>query len=433
MATITLIGAGSAVFAQRLLVDILSTPALAGSEIRLTDIDPVRLSTAEAMVRQVAAQLGGGATVTATLDRRQALAGAGYVINAIQVGGHAATLLDFNIPRKYGLKQTIADTLGVGGVFRTLRTLPVLLQICRDMEELCPGALLLNYTNPMAMLMLAVGRATGIKGVGLCHSIQHTSRLLAKYCNLPYEEISFRAAGINHMAWFTEFRHQGADAYPLLWQAMADAEVYATNKVRFELFRRLGYFMTESSEHLSEYVPYFLKRDDLIKRFEIPVDEYIRRSERNLRRFQEVRAKVDAGEAFELVASNEYAAPIIAAMETGVPFVFYGNVMNTQLITNLPPDSCVEVPCLVDHAGVQPTHFGALPPELAALNRTNIHVQQLTVEAALTGNRDHVYHAVMLDPHAASTLSLDEIWAMTDELIEAHGPALPPLRSRRLH
>jgi alpha-galactosidase len=431
MPKITIIGAGSVVFAKRLITDILTYPELADSTFALTDIDPIRLQTAEKMAKKLVAQLGNKAKVTATLDRKQALVDADYVLNLIQVGMHKATLLDFEIPKKYGLKQTIADTLGVGGIFRALRTLPVMLDFCREMEEVCPNALLLNYTNPMAMLMLGVAKATSIKAVGLCHSVQNTAEDLASYLNVPVEELDYKVAGINHMAWFLELKRNGEDLYPKLFEAMENEEIFAKDKVRFEMMRRLNYFVTESSEHMSEYTPYFIKRDDLIQRFDIPIDEYIRRSERNLERFEETRVKVEKGEDFETEKSHEYGGPIIHSIETGTNRVIWGNVLNTNLITNLPQNSCVEVPCLVNKGGVQPCHVGDLPPQLAAMNMTNINVQQLTVEAVLTGNIDYVYHAVMLDPHTSSVLTLDEIWAMTKELIEAHGDLLPKFTKGR--
>lgn len=431
MAKITIIGAGSVVFAKRLISDILSYPELSDSTFYLTDIDPVRLKAAEKMAESLVAQYGGKAKVEASLDRRMALSGADYVLNLIQVGMHEATLKDFEIPKKYGLKQTIADTLGVGGVFRALRTAPVMLEICREMEELCPDALLLNYTNPMAMLMLAIFRATSIKAVGLCHSVQNTADDLASYLNVPVEELEYKVAGINHMAWFLELKRDGEDLYPKLFEAMEKEEVFAKDKVRFEMMRRLNYFVTESSEHMSEYTPYFLKRDDLIRRFDIPIDEYVRRSEQNLKRFEEIRQKIQRGESFEAEKSHEYGAPIIHSIETGTTRVIWGNVLNTKLITNLPENACVEVPCLVNKGGIQPCHVGDLPPQLAAMNMTNINVQQLTVEAILTGNIDYVYHAVMLDPHTSSVLSLDEIWAMTRELIDAHGDLLPKFSKGR--
>ncbi len=428
MAKITLIGAGSVVFSKQLMSDLLRHPELAESTITLMDIDGARLDTARRVGEGFARRFAPGVRVEATLDRRAALRDADYVINMVQVGMHEATLKDFAIPRTYGLRQTIADTLGVGGIFRALRTIPVVRGIVEDMEAVAPDAILLNYTNPMAMLCLAVFKTSGVPTVGLCHSVQHTSQQLADYAGIPYDEISYRVAGINHMAWFLDFKHNGRDAYPLLWRAMEDEAIVAKDRVRFEMMRRLGYFVTESSEHFSEYVPYFIPHAGHIDRFEVPIDEYIRRSEDNLREFDEVRRLVEEGGSPEVEEGVEYASGIILAMETGRPYAFNGNVYNRGLITNLPADCCVEVPCLIDKNGVQPTVVGDLPPQLAALDRTNINVQQLTVEAALTGKREHVYHAVMLDPLAAATLTLDQIWAMCDELIEAHGDLLPPLR-----
>jgi alpha-galactosidase len=448
MPKITMIGAGSVVFARTLMSDILSFPELAGSHVALHDIDPERLETAEKMVHAVARALGAGPTIEASLDRKTALRGAKYVINAIQVGGWEATLKDFEIPKKYRLKQTIADTLGVGGIFRALRTIPVLLDICADMRAVAPGSILLNYTNPMAMLCLAVERAGGVPVVGLCHSVQGTARQLAEYVDVPADEVTYKVAGINHMAWFLELcRRDGEDLYPRLWAALDDPLVFGLDKVRFEMMRRLGYFVTESSEHMAEYVPYFLKRDDLIERFDIPTNEYVRRSAKNLREFQRARAAFERGEEVSVQRSHEYAAYIIRAIEANEAWTFHGNVLNTsgarngafgarsgrKLIDNLPADCCVEVPILVDGKGLQPQPVGALPPQLAALNRTNVAVQQLVVEAVLSRDRDHVYHAAMMDPHTAAVLSLDEIWAMTDELFEAHGEALPPMESKRLH
>ncbi|WP_053362787.1 alpha-glucosidase/alpha-galactosidase [Bacillus sp. FJAT-27251] len=431
MVKITIIGAGSVVFAKRLITDILSYPELAESNFSLTDINEERLKTAEKMANKLVEQNGGKASVQATLNRKEALTGADYVLNLIQVGMHESTLIDFEIPKKYGLKQTIADTLGVGGVFRALRTIPVMLEICRDMEEVCPEALLLNYTNPMAMLMLAIQKATPIKSIGLCHSVQNTADDLASYLNIPVEELDYKVAGINHMAWFLELKRNGTNLYPELFEAMEKPEIFKKDKVRFEMMRRLNYFVTESSEHMSEYTPYFIKREDLIQRFDIPIDEYVRRSEVNLERFEETKQKINKGESFPVEKSHEYGAPIIHAIETGSNLVVWGNVLNTDLITNLPNNSCVEVPCLVNKAGIQPCHVGDIPPHLAAMNMTNINVQQLTVEAVLTGNIDYVYQAVMLDPHTSSVLSLDEIWAMTSELLEGHKEHLPTFTSGR--
>jgi alpha-galactosidase len=431
MAKITIIGAGSVVFAKRLITDVLSYPELAETTFSLTDINEDRLKTAEKMASKLVEQSGGLARVEATLNRKEALEGSNYVLNLIQVGMHESTLIDFEIPKKYGLKQTIADTLGVGGVFRALRTIPVLLEIIRDMEEVCPDALLLNYTNPMAMLMLAAQKVSSIKSVGLCHSVQNTADDLASYLNIPVEELEYKVAGINHMAWFLELTRNGEDLYPQLFEAMENEEIFKKDKVRFEMMRRLNYFVTESSEHMSEYTPYFIKRDDLIDQFDIPIDEYVRRSEVNLERFQETKQKIDNGESFPVEKSHEYGAPIIHSIETGTNRVIWGNVLNTNLITNLPNNSCVEVPCLVNKAGIQPCHVGDLPPHLAAMDMTNINVQQLVVEAVLTGNVDYVYQAVMLDPHTSSVLSLEEIWEMTSELLEAHKEHLPTFTSGR--
>ncbi|UFT98668.1 alpha-glucosidase/alpha-galactosidase [Radiobacillus kanasensis] len=431
MAKVTIIGAGSVVFANRLISDILSYSELKSTFFSLTDIDPVRLATAQKMTESLIQQGGEGARVEATLDRKEALKDSDYVINLIQVGMHEATVTDFEIPKKYGLKQTIADTLGVGGIFRALRTIPVVLEICRDMEEVCPNALLLNYTNPMAMIMHAIQKSTSIKSVGLCHSVQNTTEEIASYLNIPLEEVEIKVAGINHMAWFLELKRNGEDLYPLLWEAMDDEEIYKKDKVRFEMMKRLNYFITESSEHMSEYTPYFIKRDGLIKEFDIPIDEYIRRSEENLKHFQASKEKIERNEQIETETSHEYGAPIIHAVETGNTIEIWGNVINSNLITNLPTDACVEVPCLVNKRGIQPTHIGDLPPQLAAMNLTNINVQKLTVEAVLTGNVDYVYQAVMLDPHTSSVLSLAEIWDMTDELLEAHKDLLPPFEKGR--
>ena len=429
MPKIALIGAGSTVFAQALLGDILSYPELAAAALALHDIDAERLRTSAVVAHKVAAALGAQPAIEATTDRRRALAGADYVISMFQVGGYKpSTVIDFEIPKKYGLRQTIADTLGIGGIMRGLRTIPVFLDICRDMEQLCPSALLLQYVNPMAINCWAINRATRIRTVGLCHSVQGTAQQLAADIGVPAGEINYLCAGINHMAFYLTFERGGQDLYPLLRQVAAEGRAPAWNRVRYELLARLGYFVTESSEHFSEYVPWFIKRDrpDLIEQFNIPLDEYLARCENQLAGWQALRAYLENPDATVTVErSMEYGAQIIHSLETGAPSVVYGNVANAGLIDNLPPGCCVEVPCLVDKNGVQPTRVGALPPHLAALMQTNINVQALTVEAALTGRREHIYHAAMLDPHTAAELSLEQIWALVDELLAAHAGWLP--------
>jgi len=435
MTKIAFIGAGSTVFAKNLLGDILSFPELANSTINLMDIDPVRLRTSEIVAHKVAEFFEARPKIEATLDRRQALDGADYAISMFQVGGYKpSTVIDFEIPKKYGLQQTIADTLGIGGIMRGLRTIPVFLDTCRDMEELCPDVMFLQYVNPMAMNTWAIHRASKIKTVGLCHSVQGTAEALAYDIGLPYEEVNYICAGINHMAFYLRFEHNGQDLYPQLRKVM-EAKSYRrryrglADHVRYEVLRRTGYFVTESSEHFSEYVPWFIKpgRSDLIEQYEIPIDEYIRRCEDQIAEWEADKAALERGELEEqrYERSQEYGSLIIHSMETGEPRVVYGNVSNRGLIDNLPPGCCVEVPCLVDKNGLQPTKIGALPPHLAALMQTNINVQSLVVEAALTGKREHIYHAAMLDPHTAAELNLDEIWSLVDELIEAHGEMMP--------
>lgn len=463
MPIITFIGAGSTVFARNLLGDILSYPELADATISLHDIDPERLRTTQVVAERLAAGLGAHPTIEAALDRRVALDGADYAIAMFQIGGYRpGTVIDFEIPKKYGLRQTIADTLGIGGIMRGLRTVPVLLDVCRDMEELCPDATLLQYVNPMAMNCWAISRASSIKTVGLCHSVQGTAHQLADDIGVPIDEINYLCAGINHMAFYLRFERNGQDLYPLLRQVLDEGRVPDWNRVRYEAFKRLGYFVTESSEHFSEYTPWFIKRDrpDLVARFNIPLDEYIRRCEVQLAGWEAVKDAIEAGPDFivdpqaleaklraagasepdvawavnlatnfdAFQRSHEYGSQIIHSLETGQPRVIYGNVANHGLIDNLPAGCCVEVPCLVDRNGIQPTRIGTLPPQLAALMQTNINVQALTVEAALTGKREHIYHAAMLDPHTAAELDLDQIVALVDDLIEAHGEWLPAYR-----
>jgi alpha-galactosidase len=431
MTKVTFIGAGSTVFAKNLMGDILGFPELKDATISLMDIDAKRLKTSEVVAHKVAKALGANPKIEATTDRREAIKGADYVICMIQVAGYKpGTVIDFEIPKKYGLRQTIADTLGIGGIMRGLRTIPVLVDICRDMEQLAPNALFINYVNPMVMNQWALSRATGIKTVGLCHSVPHTAHELSKDIGVPYEDINYLVAGINHMAFYLKFenKHTGEDLYPLIRKVYEENRQPDWNRVRYEMFNRLGYFVTESSEHFSEYVPWFIKRDrpELIEEYNIPLDEYIRRCEVQIAGWEAMRHTLeDEDQDIAVERSVEYGSLIIHSMETATPRVIYGNVPNYDIISNLPYGCSVEVPCLVDANGIQPTRIGAIPPHLAALMQTNINVQSLTVEAALTCKREHIYHAAMLDPHTSAELTLDQIWSMVDELIEAHGDYLP--------
>ena len=428
MPKITFIGAGSTVFAKNLLGDIISYEELAHADITLFDIDEERLNTSEIVAHKVAQALDASPRITATTDRKKALEGSDYAICMIQVGGYKpSTLIDFEIPKKYGLRQTIADTLGIGGIMRGLRTIPVLLDMCADMDQVCPDVHFLQYVNPMAMNCWAINRASSIKTIGLCHSVQGTAHDLATDIGIPLEEINYVVAGINHLAFYLKFEHQGKDLYPAIRQVVADGRVPDWNRVRYEMLTRLGYFVTESSEHFSEYVPWFIKRDrpDLIEKYNIPLDEYIRRCEEQIAGWERQKTDLENGAALEIHRSVEYGSSIIHSIETGTPRVVYGNVANIGLIDNLPDGCCVEVPCVVDKNGVQPTKIGMLPPHLAAMMQTNINVQSLTVEAALTGKREHIYHAAMLDPHTAAELDIEQIWALVDDLITAHGDWLP--------
>jgi alpha-galactosidase len=426
MTRIAFIGAGSVEFTRDLLGDLLGFPELGEVEVALHDIDPERLNTAEAMARWTAGQLGVAPTISVHADRRAALDGADFAINMIQVGGHDATLKDFDIPARHGLRQTIGDTLGIGGIFRALRTVPVMLGIGRDIAELCPHAWLLNYTNPMAMLCQAYAHGSPhTRIVGLCHSVQHTTRRLAELTGVPFDEITFLGAGVNHQAFILRLERDGEDLYPRLDAAIeADPELRRT--VRVELYRRFGYFPTESSEHSAEYLPWLMHDDAALERFRIPVGEYVRRSEENLELYEELKAGLNAGDGFEIERSLEYAPLIIHAMTTGEPEVIYGNVRNDGLIDNLPDGACVEVPCVVDRTGVRPTRVGELPAQCAALNRTFLNVVDLTVRAALDEDRELVHQAALLDPNAAASLDLDTIRAVCDELLTAHGDALAP-------
>jgi alpha-galactosidase len=423
---IAFIGAGSVEFTRNLLGDFLDLPELHDVEIALHDIDADRLATAEAMARYVAGERGASPRITSHLDRRAAIDGSDFVLNMVQIGGHEATLLDFEIPARYGLRQTIADTLGIGGIFRTLRTAPLMLALGNEMAELCPpNAWLLNYTNPMAMLCWLVYAGTPTQNVvGLCHSVQNTTEDLCEILGVPEDEVTVLSAGVNHQAFFLRFEHGGESLYPRLDARLA-ADPELQRRVRFALYERLGYFPTESSEHAAEYVPWFMHHDEELERYRIPVNEYVRRSERNLGRYEDVKAALARGEAMPLPRSNEYASRIVHAMVTGEPQVIYGNVRNDGLIPNLPDGACVEVPCVVDRTGLRPTPVLDYPPHLAALNRTFLNPVELAVRAVLEERPDFVRHAAMLDPNAAATLTLDEIDAVCDELTAAHGDMLP--------
>ena len=431
MPKIAFIGAGSTVFAKNLLGDILSFPELAESHIALMDIDDERLKTSAIVAHKVAHAVGARPRITTHTDRRASLDGADYAINMIQVAGYKpGTEIDFEIPKKYGLRQTIADTLGIGGIMRALRTIPVMLEMCRDMEQVSsPDLTFLNYVNPMCMNTWAVTRATKVKTVGLCHSVQGTAEQLARDINVPIDQINYLCAGINHMAFYLKFERNGEDLYPLIRNVVEEGRVPDWNRVRYEMLSRLGYFVTESSEHFAEYCPYFIRRDrpDLIEKFKVPLDEYIRRCENQIAGWHKMKAKYESDESVDVHRSHEYGSLIIHSIETGVPRVVYGNVANNDLISNLPNGCCVELPVLVDKNGLQPTRIGAIPAQLAAMMQTNINVQSLTVEAALTGKKEHVYQAAMFDPHTAAELTLDEIWSLVDELIAAHGDYIPPL------
>ena len=427
---ITFVGAGSTVFAKTLLGDLMSFPELSDSTtIALTDIDEERLRSSESVARKIVDAVGANVRVESTLERRVALDGADYVVTMMQVGGYRpATVTDFEVPKRFGLRQTIGDTLGIGGIMRGLRTIPVVLDVCRDMEEVCPHAYLLQYVNPMAMVSWAIARASSIRTVGLCHSVQGTAGELAADVGVPADEVQYVCAGINHLAFYLELRHLGRDLYPELRRLIDEGRVPEWNRVRYEVLRHFGFFCTESSEHLAEYVPWFIKaaRPELLEEFNVPLDEYPRRCEAQMAQWQELRASLQAGGDISVTRSDEFGVRIVRALETGVPFEFNGNVMNDGLVDNL-PECCVEVPCVADGHGITAQAVGPLPPQLAALIQTNVNVQALTVEAALTGSRDHVYHAAMLDPHTAAELSLAEIHELVDLLLEEHGELVPAL------
>lgn len=428
MPKITFVGAGSTVFAKNVLGDCILTPALQDSHIALYDIDVNRLKESEMMLNNINKNNGGHATIVAYTDRKKALEGADYVINAIQVGGYEpCTVIDFEVPKKYGLRQTIGDTLGIGGIFRALRTIPVMLDFARDMEEVCPDAWFLNYTNPMAMVTGAMLRATGIKTVGLCHSVQVCAEHLLRDLGMDYDNIQWKIAGINHQAWLLEITRDGKDLYPEIKKRAEERPTPHNDMVRYEIMKRFGYYVTESSEHNAEYTPYFIKSQypELIEKFNIPLDEYPRRCIKQIEGWAKMRDELVNNKDLTHTRTHEYASYIMEAMETDVPYKIGGNVLNTGLITNLPNNACVEVPCLVDRSGITPTYVGDLPEQCAALNRTNINVHLLTIEAALTLKKEYIYMAAMMDPHTAAELPIDKIVALCDDLIEAHGDWLP--------
>jgi alpha-galactosidase len=430
---IAFVGAGSVVFTRQLLHDILAFPELAGVAIALHDIDPERLEVAAALAARTAAALGAEPSVTASTDRRAALAGADVVVNMVAVGGHAATVTDFEVPAAAGLRQTIGDTLGVGGIFRALRTFPLLHDLAVDMAEVCPEAWLLNYTNPMAMnVQYLAAVAPGLKVAGLCHSVYWTVRGLCEIVGVPHEEVDVLSAGVNHQAWILRWQHRGRDLYPALDAAIA-ADAQLPRRVRVDMYRRLGYFPTETSEHSSEYVPWYLGHDSEIERLRIPVGDYLDISAQNLAEYAELRADLAQGsgpvsEGWEPDAA-EYAPQVVHSLVTGTRRTIQVTTPNTGLITNLPAGAAVEVPATVDRLGVHPHHVGALPPQLAAANRHFLNVVELVVAAAVEGDPQHIRHAAMADPATAARLTVEEIWRLCDAMVAAHGDALPkPLR-----
>lgn len=439
---ITFIGAGSTVFMRNIIGDVLQREALSNAHIALMDINEGRLSDSQIVAQRMISSLKVGASISTHLNQREALVGADFVIVAFQIGGYEpCTVTDFEIPKKYGLRQTIADTLGVGGIMRGLRTVPHLWSVCEDMLDVCPAATMLQYVNPMAINTWAIARKySQIKQVGLCHSVQGTAAELARDLNIPIDEIRYECAGINHVAFMTKFEQRMKDGsyrdlYPDLHRAYAERRVPKPNEwnprcpnlVRYEMMKKLGYFVTESSEHFSEYTPWFIKegREDIIERFKIPLDEYPKRCIEQIESWEDERARLENEDIIELKESHEYASEIINSVWTGTPSVIHGNVPNNGLISNLPESAAVEVACLIGANGVQPTTVGALPPQLAAIMQSNVTVQGLVVEALMTENPQHIYHAAMMDPHTAAELDLDQIWNLVDDLRVAHHDWLP--------
>jgi alpha-galactosidase len=426
MAKVAFIGAGSVEFTRNLVTDLCSLPHLRGSlEFALHDIDGPRLDHAAAMTRRIVDQTAAGHTVTSSLERLPAIEGADYVVNVVQVGGYKATRTDFDIPERYGVRQTIADTLGIGGIFRGLRTIPVVVDLATQMSRACPDAYLLNYSNPMAMLPWAVYAGTPFdRVVGLCHSVRDTHAFLSGLVGKAVDDVDFTTAGFNHQAFVLQFEHRGEDLYPRLREVI-DADADLQRRVRVEIFRRFGYFPTESSEHSAEYVPWFMRHDGEVEHFRIFVGDYLHRTDENIAEYQRTERELATDAPLELEITSELASEFIDAHLGGGEREIYVNVRNGGLISSLPEDCCVEVPCLVDPAGPHPRQVGALPPQLAALNRTFLNVVELTVRAVLDGDRRHVYQAALLDPNSAATLTTRETVQMCDDLFEAHGDLIP--------
>ena len=438
MIKVAMIGAGSVVFSRNLTGDILGFPEFHDATFSYMDVDADRLAVGAALCRKMATALGATPTIDATTDRRAALDGADFVINMVQIGGFESTLVDFEIPRKYGLNFTIADTTGPGGLFRALRTFPMLSGLCRDMEQVAPRATLLNYSNPMSMNMQAVTRTSSVPAVGLCHSVQGTFDQLMRYLGEDPATVAFTCAGINHMAFYLGMEKDGVDLYPRLFAALDDPKVYNTNKVRFELMRRLGHYVTESSEHNAEYSAHFIPHGaKQVEKFAVPIDEYLRRCDGIVDEFARMKTFAAGDEPGKKpTRSHEYGSTIVHAMATGTPAVVYGNMANNGAIANLPRNAIVEVPTMVDRSGLRLTTVGELPPQLVGYMQPHVTQHELFIRAAMEGRRDHVYQAAMFDPLTAATLTPDRIVEMCDELIAAHGLAkdggcLPDLDAKR--
>jgi alpha-galactosidase len=429
---VTFVGAGSIEFTRNVVTDLCGYREFHGElHLSLYDISAERLAFAARLADRIVTQTGAAATVTATRDRREALAGADYVINEVQVGGYAATRADFDIPARYGVRQTIGDTLGIGGIFRGLRTIPVVTALAADMQEVCPDAYLLSYSNPMAMLPWAVYAGTSFRRVyGLCHSVRDTQAFLTELTGADPDRVRFVTAGFNHQAFVLRFEQDGQSLYPKLAEVI-DASPELQRRVRVEIFRRFGYFPTESSEHSAEYVPWFMRHDDQVEWFRIFVGDYLERSEENLRELESLERDLASGTSFDTEPTHELASLFIHARETGTERELHVNIRNGGLISSLPGDCCVEVPCVVGADGARPTAVGALPPQLTALNRTFLNVVELTVAAALEESRAHVYQAALLDPNTAATLTTAQTVAMCDELFEAHQDLLPAAFARQ--